>query len=128
MLASPVGMSATKPVRVLPSQKRRRAVDLSFDITALGIVALALLSVLYGLALTFIGEVRVGYEWLITSLAAFIGGFVASEYLAVQSFEPVWEGIALVPAIVGGLVAGLAIDLLARYLSGGSLTHGPRPV
>jgi hypothetical protein len=40
----------------------------------------------------------------------------------------VWEGIALVPAIVGGLIAGFAIDLLARYASGGSLTHGSRPV
>ena len=102
--------------------------DLSFDITPLGIVVLAVLAVIYALALTFVGDVRAGYEWVATSLATFIAAFVASEYLAMQTFEPVWEGIALVPAIVAGLVVGFGVDLLTRYLSGGSLTHGPRPV
>jgi hypothetical protein len=103
-------------------------VDLSFDITALGVIAIALASVLYGLALALIGDVRVGYEWLLTALAAFLGAFIASEYLTMQSFAPVWEGIALVPAIIGGAVVGFMVDLITRFASGGSLTHGPHPV
>jgi uncharacterized membrane protein YeaQ/YmgE (transglycosylase-associated protein family) len=102
--------------------------DLSFDITALGIVVMVIGAVVYGLALALVGEVRIGYEWLLTALAAFLGAFVASEYLTLQSFAPVWEGIALVPAVIGGAVTGLVVDLITRFASGGSLTHGPHPV
>ena len=102
--------------------------DLTFDITALGLLAIAVASVLYGVALALLGDVRVGYEWFITALATFIGAFIASEYLAMQSFEPVWEGVALIPAVVGGAVTGFVVDLITRYSSGGSLTHGPRPI
>ena len=102
--------------------------DLTFDITLLGIIVLAVASIVYGVALAFVGDVRTGYEWVGTAIAAFIGSFVASEYLTMQSFQPVWEGIALVPALVGGLAVGLVVDLLMRYSTGGSLTHGTRPV
>ena len=102
--------------------------DLSFDITALGIVVLAVASAGYGLGLALLGDVRVGYEWLLTAGATFVGAFVASEYLALQSFAPVWEGVAVVPAVIGGLLAGFVVDVLTRYMSGGSLTHGPRPI
>jgi hypothetical protein len=102
--------------------------DLTYDITPIGIVALATLSVIYGLALAFIGDVRIGYEWLITAVAAFIAAFIASEYLAMQSFEPLWEGIAVVPAIVAGVLVGFVADLIARFATGGSLTQGPRAI
>ena len=102
--------------------------DLSFDITVLGIALLAVLAVVYGVALSLFGDVRFGYEWLVTAVAALIGAFIASEYLAMQSLGPVWEGVALVPAHVGGLVAGFVVDLATRYFSGGSLTHGQRPI
>lgn len=101
--------------------------DLSFDITALGLVAIAAASVLYGLALAVVGDGGVGYEWLLTAIATFVGAFIGSEYLGLTSYAPIWEGIALVPAVLGGAVTGFVVALVTRYAGGGSLTHGPRP-
>jgi len=37
---------------------------------------------------------------------------------------PVVDGLALVPALVGGLVVGLAVEIATRYFTGGHYTHG----
>jgi hypothetical protein len=34
----------------------------------------------------------------------------------------VFDGLALVPALIGGLVVGLVIELATRYMTGGSYT------
>ena len=72
-----------------------------------------------------IGETRTGYEWLIDAIAAGIGALFASEFIvAFQATGPVFDGLALVPALVGGLVVGLIVEIATRYLTGGRYTHG----
>lgn len=98
--------------------------EFTFDIGLWGLLALAAGAVLIGLIAQAIGEVRTGYEWLATAVGAFIGGLVASELVvAWKTFEPVWEGLAIVPAIVGALVVGIIVDAVVRYTTHGSYTH-----
>jgi hypothetical protein len=40
--------------------------------------------------------------------------------------SPVWDGVALFPALMGGLVVGLVVEVGTRYLTGG--TYSGRPV
>ena len=83
-------------------------------------------AVLFGLAAQLIGEARSGYEWLVDAIAFGIGALVASEFIVeARTFEPVWEGLALVPALVGGLVVGGVVEVATRMLTGGSYTGHP---
>jgi uncharacterized membrane protein YeaQ/YmgE (transglycosylase-associated protein family) len=96
---------------------------------ALGLGGWALLivgAVVFGVVAQFVGETRTGYEWLADAIAAGIGALVASEFItAWRTVEPVWDGLALIPALVGGLVVGLAIEVLTRYTTGGTYSNRP---
>ncbi|HEY8439109.1 MAG TPA: hypothetical protein VIK65_10905 [Candidatus Limnocylindrales bacterium] len=74
-----------------------------------------------GVIAQFVGAPRTGYEWLITAVAAGVGALFVSEFVtAWRTFEPVFDGLALVPALVGGLVVGVIADMLTRYSTGGT--------
>ena len=91
-----------------------------------GWVVLAAGALVFGAIAQFIGQPRTGYEWLVTAVAAAIGAVVASEFIVGwQAFEPVWDGLALVPAVVGGLVGGTVVEVATRYLTGGTYTGRP---
>lgn len=86
-------------------------------------------ALVFGVAAQFIGETRTGYEWLVDGVAAFLGGVVASEFIvSLRAFEPVWDGLALVPALIGGLAVGLVVEVATRYFTGGRYTTRPMAV
>ena len=86
-----------------------------------GDVLLIVGALVVGVAAQFIGEVKTSYHWIIVSIAALIGGLICSEFVTDwRTFEPVWEGLALVPALIGGLVFGVVADVIARFATGGS--------
>ncbi len=100
---------------------------MEFSITlGLGGAALLILgALLFGVIAQFIGETRTGFEWLVDAIAAGLGALVASEFIvAWQAAGPVWDGLAIVPALIGGLVAGLVVEVATRRLTGGHYTHG----
>ena len=83
-------------------------------------------ALLFGVVAQFIGETRTGYEWLVDGIAAAIGAVIASEFIiSARTFEPVWDGLAIVPALIGGLVFGLVVEVATRYLPGGRYTAHP---
>jgi hypothetical protein len=76
-------------------------------------------ALLFGIVAQFVGHATFGFEWLVDAAAAGFGALVASEFIiGWQAFEPVWDGLALVPALVGGLVLGLIVAVATRYLTG----------
>ena len=78
-------------------------------------------AVIFGVALQLIGDAEFGYEWVVTAVAAFIGGLAASEFVVDwRAFEPTFGGLAIVPALIGGLVVGLVVEAATRLLTGGS--------
>lgn len=98
--------------------------EITYSLGIWGGLVLVLGALVIGVALQFIGEVRTGFEWAIAGIGAFVGGLVASEWIvAWQAFGPVYDGIALVPAVAGGLVLGIAVDAIVRYSTEGSYTH-----
>jgi uncharacterized membrane protein YeaQ/YmgE (transglycosylase-associated protein family) len=82
-----------------------------------------------GVVAQFIGDARTGYEWIVVAIAAGIGALVASEFIVDwRAFEPVWDGLALVPALIGGLVVGVVVDIATRFMTGGSYVGHGRPM
>jgi uncharacterized membrane protein YeaQ/YmgE (transglycosylase-associated protein family) len=93
-----------------------------------GGVVLIVGAVVFGVLAQLIGETRTGFEWLVDGIAAGAGALIASEFITSwRTFEPVWDGLALVPALIGGLVVGIVIELATRFMTGGTYTHRPTP-
>jgi uncharacterized membrane protein YeaQ/YmgE (transglycosylase-associated protein family) len=92
-----------------------------------GALTLIVGAIVFGVVAQFVGETRTGYEWLVDAIGAGIGALVASEFIiAWQAFEPVFDGLALAPALIGGLVAGLVVEVATRLVTGG--TYSGRPM
>lgn len=93
-------------------------------VVSLGIGGWALLIVgalVFGVAAQFVGQTRTGWEWLPDTIGAGLGALIASEFIiSFQTVEPVWDGLALVPAVLGGLVVGLVVEVATRFMTGGS--------
>ncbi len=92
-----------------------------------GWILLIAASIVFGVVAQFVGETRTGFEWLIDAIAFGVGALIASEFIvAWQSFGPMFDGLAIVPALIGGLVLGLVVELTTRFLTGG--TYSGRPM
>lgn len=92
-----------------------------------GWIVLIVGALVFGGVAQVIGETRTGLEWLVDAVAAGIGALVASEFIvAWRTFEPTWDGLALVPALLGGIVVGLVVEVATRYMTGG--TYSGRPI
>jgi uncharacterized membrane protein YeaQ/YmgE (transglycosylase-associated protein family) len=92
-----------------------------------GALTLIVGAIAFGVVAQFVGETRTGYEWLVDAIGAGIGALLASEFIiAWQAFEPVFDGLALAPALIGGLVVGLVVEVATRLMTGG--TYSGRPV
>jgi uncharacterized membrane protein YeaQ/YmgE (transglycosylase-associated protein family) len=83
-------------------------------------------ALLFGVIAQFVGETRTGYEWLVDGVAAALGAVIASEFIiSARTWEPVWDNLAIVPAIIGGLVLGIVVEIATRYVTGGRYTAHP---
>ena len=101
--------------------------DFSISLGLAGWAILVVGALVFGAIAQFVGETRTGYEWLADAIAAGLGAVVASEFIVDwRALGPVTDGLALVPALVGGLAAGIAVELLTRYMTGG--TYAGRPM
>jgi hypothetical protein len=76
----------------------------SVDMGPAGIVAFAIAAMLLGIGSQALGEGPVPHEWLVAAAGALVGGLLTSEWLALgRTIAPVWDGVAVVPALAGGL-------------------------
>jgi uncharacterized membrane protein YeaQ/YmgE (transglycosylase-associated protein family) len=101
-------------------------VEFTTDITLVGWALLIGGSLVFRVIVQFVGRTETGWEWLVGAIAAFVGAVFASELVtAWTTIEPIWEGVALLPALVGGLVVGILVDLGTRFVTGGSPFHRP---
>lgn len=82
-------------------------------------------AIILGVLLYLIGRAGTFYEWIVTAVGAGVGAIVASEFIiGFQTYEPVWDGLALIPALVGGLVVGTIVAVITRYVTGGAFFEG----
>jgi uncharacterized membrane protein YeaQ/YmgE (transglycosylase-associated protein family) len=95
--------------------------DFGFDVGVWGLLILIVGAVVLGIVAQLIGEARTGYEWIVTGIGAFIGGFAASEFIiGWRTYDPLFDNLALIPALIGGLVGGIIVAVATRLLTGGS--------
>jgi len=91
-----------------------------------GLTVLIIGAIAIGLGTYLIGDVNSPYQWLVTGTAAFVGGLIASEFIVgFRTVEPVWDGLALLPALAGGLILGGVVDFGMRLRRRRSATQGP---
>jgi uncharacterized membrane protein YeaQ/YmgE (transglycosylase-associated protein family) len=101
--------------------------ELAITIGIVGWIVLIVGALLFGAIAQFVGEARSGFEWLGDAIGFGVGALVASEFIvAFRAVGPVFDGLALVPALVGGLVLGVIVEVATRYLTGG--TYSDRPM
>jgi uncharacterized membrane protein YeaQ/YmgE (transglycosylase-associated protein family) len=101
--------------------------ELAFTLGLWGWIAVIVGALIFGVLASSIGETRTGFEWLVDAIAAGIGAIVASEFIvAWQSYGPMFDGLAIVPALAGGLVVGIVAEVATRLATGG--TYAPAPV
>jgi uncharacterized membrane protein YeaQ/YmgE (transglycosylase-associated protein family) len=109
--------------------ERRNEVEFIITLGLGGWIALILGALAFGVVAQFIGETRLGYEWLLDPIGAGIGALVASEFvIAWQTVGPVWDGLAIVPALIGGLVVGLIVEVVTRLATGGTYATHPTAI
>ena len=103
---------------------------LGFEIgvTWLGLVALAIFAVVLGIVGQWVGTPETRYEWVPDAIAAFLGGFIASELLgSLSTWGPEWEGLFIGPALIGAVVVTFLVDAVVRWGTGGSFTGHAHP-
>jgi hypothetical protein len=97
--------------------------------SALAVFVLALGAAAIGIVSLVIGEVKAWWEPVLVAIAAFIGGYIGSEALGTVSTRGTeFEGLYVWPALIGAVVLGGAMDVITRYLSGGSYVSHPQPI
>lgn len=100
--------------------------DLAITLGLGGWIVVIVGALVFGVIAQFVGNANGGYEWLSDAVGAFVGAIVASEFIVGwRTFEPVWDGLALVPALVGALVVGVVVAFVTRYLTGGVFSNRP---
>jgi hypothetical protein len=98
--------------------------EFTFDIGLLGLTTLVVGAVLFGVGIQLLGNAHLRYEWLLTAIVAGIGAFIASEFVvAFQTWEPIFDGLAVVPAAAVGAVAGLIAAGASRYVLPEQIAH-----
>lgn len=91
--------------------------EFTFSMGFWGAALLIVASSVFGVGVFLFGRPEHDFEWLFTSLAAFVGAFVASEFIVgFRTWEPVVDGMALFPALIGGVVLGLIVALGVRFV------------
>jgi uncharacterized membrane protein YeaQ/YmgE (transglycosylase-associated protein family) len=100
--------------------------EISFALGIGGWILLIVGALVFGVVAQFVGEAETGYEWLVDAIAFAVGAVVASEFVtAWRTVDPVWDGLALIPALLGGLAVGLVVEVVTRYITGGRYAGRP---
>jgi hypothetical protein len=103
--------------------------ELAIDMGLGAWVVVAFAALAFGVVAQVTGEAATGYEWFVDALAFGLGAVAASEFiLAWRAIAPVWDNLALVPAIAGGVVVGLLVEVATRLVTGGTYRSGDRPL
>ena len=94
-------------------------IELTIDVGAGGWGLLVVGAFVIGVIAQWIGLAEGEDDWLPVMAGAFFGGVIGSECVAaLATLEPVWDGIALVPAAIGGAFVGGIAALITVVVTG----------
>jgi hypothetical protein len=98
--------------------------DMGFGAFAIVIVA----ALVFGFLVQAYLKPKTPYEWIITGLGAVLGAWLASEitwrqyFTALTELGPEFDGLLIVPAVIGGLALGAIFEVVARVVEGPETT------
>ena len=82
-----------------------------------GFLLLVAGAVVLGTIAQYSGHAGSRWDWLITAIAAAIGGYVASEWLGgVSTWGPEMDGLFVLPALIGAVIVGGLVEYGVRRL------------
>ena len=101
----------------------------NLGMSGFAVIVLIAGAVVLGAVPLFIGSAKSGYEWLFSSVGVLVGGWLGSEaFGGLSTFGPAYDGLYLLPALVGGVILGALVDVAVRYVNAGSYTAASRPI
>jgi hypothetical protein len=93
-----------------------------FGIGLGGLGLLGACSLAFGVAAHVVIRARSSWLWLAGATGWFVGGLFFSEVLfgtsTIDEIQPIVDGLAFDESLLGGLIVGVAVVLVTRYLSG----------
>lgn len=88
-----------------------------------GAALLVLGALAFGVIAQFLGAPGTAYLWLVDGIAAGVAALVASEFVVGwRAIDPVTDGLAVLPALIAGLIVGAVADVITRWTMGGHYT------
>jgi len=124
VLASP---TPTMTMRRSAASPERRAGGMQFDLGLQGLAILTAMSLGFGLIAQVVGRAETRWLWLIAACGWFVGGLFMSEVVfataTTDEIQPIIDGLAFDEALLGGLIVGVLVTLVARYVTGSSPFH-----
>ena len=94
---------------------------MTFDMTLIAYAAVIIVALVIGVLVQMYLNPKTPYEWAITGVGVALGAWFASELTWTQWFGsanlgPTWEGLLVIPAVIGGLVLGAIFEVVARAI------------
>ncbi|HET7030934.1 MAG TPA: hypothetical protein VFI34_10520 [Candidatus Limnocylindrales bacterium] len=94
--------------------------DLAITMGLGGWAVLIIGALVFGAIVQYTTDAPTSFEWVVVAIAAGIGGLLASEFIvSLRTVEPVWDGLAVLPATLGGVVVGVVVEIASRIVTGG---------
>lgn len=87
---------------------------MTFDMTWIAWGVVILLALVVGVLVQMYMQPKTSYEWLVTGVGAILGAWLGSEITAFSTITPVWENLAIIPAVIGGVVGAAVFEFVAR--------------
>lgn len=84
---------------------------------AWGYVILIVGAIVIGLGAQYLMRQRVGYEWVLTSVGAAVGGFVASEYHlgGLGKWGTEVAAMSIFPALIGAVILAVIVEAVIYF-------------
>jgi uncharacterized membrane protein YeaQ/YmgE (transglycosylase-associated protein family) len=100
--------------------------DIGITLGVGGWILLVVGSIAFGVVANVFMSPERAYDWIGDASAAGIGAFVASELVpAWRAAQPSCDGLAVVPALLGGIAVGALVAAATRYLPDASYDRRP---
>jgi len=97
--------------------------------TGSAVSLLFMAAIVIGAVVQNIGKASFDYEWVLTAVAAFTGGWLGSEaFGAASTWGPEWQGMYLLPALIGAMVLSGSVAVAIRDVNSGTRVSDPRPI
>jgi hypothetical protein len=104
---------------------------MQYDLGVTGLGILVVFSLGFGVIAQIAGRTDPPWLWILGATGWFVGGLYLSEVLfataTVDEIQPIIDGLAFDESLLGGLIGGVLVTLIGRFLTGSRPFHRRNP-